>query len=203
MVDRYQSRHNIAPQQRQPVISNDAPDRIVEYRWGLVPAWMDEGNGFINARSETAAEKPAFRNAWSTRPCLVLSSGFYEWRQTNGGSKQPFRIYRSGERPLAMAGLWSPGAVDGPPTFTILTTEPNPLVESIHDRMPVILRSGKEHAWLEAGPDERHKFCAPYPDDDLEAYPIATSVNDPTNDDEQIIEPLQSEQSDLGKFGAD
>ena len=89
----YTPRYNIAPGQPTEIITNEAPDEIDQYHWGLIPHWVDEPeDGFINARSETADEKRAFRNAWESRPCLVLSSGFYEWQKQNGGPKQPYRI---------------------------------------------------------------------------------------------------------------
>lgn len=206
IIDRYRPRYNIAPSQSQPVIANTAPEDIVEQRWGLLPHWLDDpGNGFINARSETAHEKPAFRDAWSKRPCLVLSSGFYEWQRPNGGPKQPYRIHRRDGAPFAMAGLWEEWTdEEGTPlrTFTILTTDANDLIEPIHDRMPVVLRAGRERGWLEGDSESRHRFCAPYPDDDLVAYPIDTAVNNPQNDHAGIIEPAQREQAGLGDFGA-
>lgn len=102
----YQPRYNIAPGSDLEVISNESTDEIDQFHWGLLPSWMDElDDGLINARSETAAEKRSFADAWESRPCLVLSSGFYEWR-ANGGSKRPYRIHRPEEPAFAMAGLW-------------------------------------------------------------------------------------------------
>lgn len=199
----YQPRFNIAPAAPIEIITNEAPDEIDQYTWGLVPHWADEpAEGFINARAETAHEKPAFRKAWSKRPCLVLSSGFYEWQAANGGLKQPYRLYRENDPAFAMAGLWEEWEGDGEQrrTVTILTTDPNDVVEPIHDRMPVVLPRSAEQTWLAAGPDERQELCRPYPDDDLAAYPISTLVNDPETDDARVIEPLETEQSDLGEF---
>ena len=203
-IDSFEPRYNIAPTQQQPVITNETPDEIVELRWGFLPHWEDDlNNGFINARAETAPDKPAFRDAWEHRTCLVLSSGFYEWASPNGGRKQPYRIHRSDDKPFAMAGLWSEWTDNEGElvqTFTILTTEPNHLVEPIHNRMPVILRPGRTGGWLEMGPHERKVFCEPYPDDDLTAYPISTRVNNPANNGPEIIEPAETEQSGLGEF---
>ena len=174
----------------------------------------------LDARAETAAEKPAFADAWESRPCLVLSSGFYEWKETSRGPKQPYRVYRedsegrspSGSRPragddvaFAMAGIhqrWEPDESDGNSldTVTILTTEPNAVIEPLHHRMAVVLPADEEETWLTAGPDERAELCRPYPDDDLDAYPISTAVNDPSNDSPGIIEPDETEQSGLGEF---
>lgn len=199
----YTPRYNIAPGDKLEVITNEATDEIDRYHWGLIPDWADEPEeGIINARSETAAEKRVFEKAWESRPCLVLSSGFYEWQKQNGGPKRPYRIYREDGPAFAMAGLWEvwngdDGAV---PCVTILTTEPNELMQSIHDRMPVVLPQDAESEWLSVGPDTRQELCRPYPTDDLDADEISTRVNNPGNDDPQVIEPLDHEQSGLGEF---
>ena len=202
----YTPRYNIAPGQPLEIITNDAPTEIDQYHWGLIPFWTETPDeGFINARAETAGEKRAFKNAWESRPCLVLSSGFYEWQERIGGPKQPYRIHRENASAFAMAGLWDmlEGADKEIQCVTILTTEPNELMAPIHDRMPVVLPAGDEHRWLTASPDERTALCQPYPDDDLRAYQISTQVNNPVNDDPSIIDPLGHEQSGLGEFGAD
>lgn len=200
----YRPRFNIAPGEPLEIITNETPESIDRFGWGLVPRWADERTeGFINARSETAHEKPAFRDAWDERPCLVLSSGFYEWRSANGGPKQPYRIHRD-DGAFAMAGLWEERGGDGGErrrTVTILTTDANDVVAPIHDRMPVVLPRDAERTWLAAGPDERRALCRPSPDD-LTAYPISTFVNDPSHDDARVVEPLESEQADLGEFGS-
>lgn len=201
----YTPRYNIAPGQPLEIITNDAPDEIDQYHWGLIPDWVDKPeDGFINARSETASEKRAFEEAWASRPCLVLSSGFYEWQKRNGGPKQPYRIYREDAPAFAMAGLWD--VWDGPdrniPCVTILTTEPNEMMAPIHDRMPVVLPDGTENQWLTAGSEQRKSLCQPYPDDDLAAYQISTRVNNPRHDDPTVIDPLGHEQSGLGEFSS-
>lgn len=199
----YHPRYNIAPGQPLEVITNEASDEIDQYHWGLLPPWMDEpGDGLINARAETAHEKRSFADAWDSRPCLVLSSGFYEWQSQNGGPKRPYRIYREDAGAFAMAGLWEVWEGDGQtiPSVTILTTEPNDLMEPIHDRMPVVLPRDDEETWLEAGPDERQELCQPYPADDLDAYEIATRVNNPSNDHATVLEPLGHDQAGLGDF---
>ena len=199
----YVPRYNIAPGEQLDVITNRATDEIDRYQWGLLPSWADDpGEGIINAHSETAAEKRAFRDAWDSQSCLVLSSGFYEWQERNGGPKQPYRIYREDAPAFAMAGLWEvwEGEESAIPCVTILTTEPNDLMQPIHDRMPVILPGGAEETWLTVGPDERKELCQPYPDEDLKAYEISTRVNSPGNDDPSVIEPLGHEQSDLSEF---
>lgn len=199
----YGPRYNIAPGADLEVVTNESPGAIDRYHWGLVPFWADEvDDGYINARAETADEKRAFGDAWAERPCLVLSSGFYEWKEVGAGPKEPYRIYRQDDPAFAMAGLWEETTVDEGTvrSVTILTTEPSDVVEPIHDRMPVVLPREAESAWLEAGPEARADLCRPYPGDDLEAYPISRAVNDPGNDDPRVIEPAETEQSGLGEF---
>lgn len=200
----YRPRFNIAPGEPLEVITNTAADEIDQYYWGLIPPWAEEPDeGIINARSETAAEKNAFRDAWDSRPCLVLSSGFYEWKDTNGGPKEPYRVYRPDDPAFAMAGLWEPWTGDDGETInsvTILTTEPNDLMEPIHDRMPVVLPRDAEETWLTADAATRAELCQPYSAGDLDAYPISTRVNNPDNDDATVIEPAETEQSDLGEY---
>lgn len=199
----YRPRYNIAPGQDLEVVTGDAPGEIERYRWGLVPDWADRPDGgIVNVRSETAAEKRAFADAWECRPCLVPSTGFYEWRAPDGGPKQPYRVHREDDPAFAMAGLWEvrEGADGTIPRVAILTTEPNDLVAPIHDRMPVVLPRDEEDRWLEADPAERAELCRPYPREDLDAYPISTRVNDPGNDDATVIEPAETAQAHLGEF---
>lgn len=201
----YRPRYNIAPSENLEVITSEDTNTIDQYHWGLLPFWADEpGDGLINARSETAHEKNAFQASWDSRPCLVLSSGFYEWRETNGGPKQPYRIFREGAGAFAIAGLWRKwsGEEQTIPSVTILTTEPNELMEPIHDRMPVVLPEDEEETWFTTGHDERADMCRPYPDNDLTAYEISTRVDDPANDDAQVIQPSDSKQSGLDEFSA-
>jgi len=216
--DAYRPRYNVAPADPIEVVTSDAPDEIRRFHWGLRPHWAGaDDKEFINARSETAGEKPAFAEAWESRPCLVLSSGFYEWQDVGRGPKRPYRVYRddgeggtpSGSRPgagdgvpFAMAGIWRRWEGDGESldTVAVLTTEPNDLIEPLHHRMAVVLPRDEEETWLTAGPEERAELCRPYPDDDLDAYPVSTAVNDPSNDSPGIVEPAASEQSGLGEF---
>jgi len=204
--DDYHPRYNIAPTDPVEVITADDTDRIQRFYWGFRPRWADaDEEGFINARSETAHEKSAFADAWESRPCLVLSSGFYEWKDTERGHKQPYRVHRKDDPAFTMAGLWErwepdDDSGDALDTVTILTTKPNDLIEPLHHRMAVVLPREEEETWLTAGPEERAELCRPYPDDDLDAYRISTAVNDPSNDSPGIIEPDETEQSGLGEF---
>ncbi|WP_157971589.1 SOS response-associated peptidase, partial [Halorussus litoreus] len=168
-------RYNVAPSQSHPVVRNDDRDAIRYPTWGLVPQWADDpGSGHVNARAETLAEKPSFREAFAERRCLVLADGFYDWKQTPTG-KQPYRFEREDREPFALAGLWepAPGASDRRPgasdrrpstgdasgrsnagaTFTVVTTEPNAVVEPVHHRMPVLLSTeAEQERWLRGTP---------------------------------------------------
>jgi putative SOS response-associated peptidase YedK len=187
--------YNVAPtQQVAAVLAEGGERRLEALRWGLIPSWADDpgiGARMINARSETAPEKPSFRGAFRRRRCLIPADGFYEWKRENGG-KQPFHFRMMDGRPFAFAGLWEIWNGDEEVrSCTILTTKPNPLVSDVHDRMPVILPPDNYDAWLdlEAEREELVSLLEPYPGDDLETYPVSRFVNSPRNNDERCIEP--------------
>jgi putative SOS response-associated peptidase YedK len=189
--------YNVAPTQEvAAVLAENGHRRLELLRWGLIPSWADDpgiGSRMINARSETAPEKPSFRRAFRERRCLIPADGFYEWKRVNGG-KQPFYIHMKEERPFAFAGLWESWKEDGGPevrSCAILTTRPNALAREIHDRMPVILPAGSYAAWLdpEAEKEELVALLAPYPEDEMEAYPVSRFVNSPQNNDPRCVEP--------------
>jgi putative SOS response-associated peptidase YedK len=198
-----QPRYNIAPTQPVAAVrlaAADAVRELVFLRWGLVPSWAKDaaiGARMINARSETVAEKPAFRAAFRRRRCLVLADGFYEWQKQNG-SKQPFFIHLSNKRPFAFAGLWETWeGKDGSliSSCTLLTTGPNELIRPLHNRMPVILHPGDYDLWLDPGVGEPGPLLAllkPYPSEDMEAYPVSRWVNSPSNDGPRCVEPVGS-----------
>jgi len=199
--DAYEPRYNVAPQDDIEVVTGADPDTIERHHWGLLPEWADgPGDGFMNARAETIAEKPAFSESWTERPCLVPSSGFYEWKEAGHGT-EPYRVHRPDDL-LCLGGVWREWQGENRTlrSVTVLTTEPNDLMRDLHDRMPVVLRPGEETTWLHGDPAERADLCRPYPDDDLEAYRIGTAVNDPSNDYRSIIERDDTEQSGLGEF---
>ncbi|THE63858.1 SOS response-associated peptidase [Salinadaptatus halalkaliphilus] len=209
----FEPRYNVTPGQDVPVITNEEPETIQGFEWGLVPSWADDGSGgMINARAETVDEKPSFREAYERRRCLVPADGFYEWVETDDG-KQPYRVTLEDERPFAMAGLWErwepdepttqagldafgggsedAGGDDGPlETFTVVTTEPNELVGDLHHRMAVVLEPSAERRWLEG--EETGELLEPYPADDMRAYPVSTAVNDPSVDEPSLLEPVES-----------
>ncbi|MFZ3321484.1 MAG: SOS response-associated peptidase [Usitatibacter sp.] len=167
--ERVRRRFNIAPTQEAPIVrvSPEGPREMAMLRWGLVPSWSKDlgaGTKMINARGESVAEKPAFREAMARRRCLVPATGFFEWKAAPG-RKQPFAITVP-ERPLfAFAGLWEtwrPRGGEAVETFTIVTTDANEAVAQIHDRMPVILPKEAEDAWLRADVAGAGALLKPY-----------------------------------------
>lgn len=150
----------------------------------------------INARSETVAEKPAFRTSLRRRRCLVPADGYYEWAKTADGRKQPHFIRLRDGAPFAFAGLWDvweQGADGYIESCALLTTEPNDRTRSIHDRMPVILRPDDYDVWLDTAiqrPERLVHLFAPFPGEAMETYPVTTYVNSPSNDDPSCIAPM-------------
>ncbi|MBC6934351.1 MAG: SOS response-associated peptidase [Chloroflexi bacterium] len=191
-------RYNIAPTQPVAIVTNEKPQELTFYQWGLIPSWAKDpsiGSRMINARSESAAEKPAFRAAFKRRRCIIPADGFYEWQARNGG-KAPLFIHL-GERELfGMAGLWevwhSPEG-DEVRTCTILTTDANDFMQPIHNRMPVILRRDDYDLWL--SPDEPpsaalQALMKPYDPAPMRAYEVSKMVNRPGNDTPDCIRPV-------------
>lgn len=168
-------------------------------RWGLLPSWVKDPDNFstlINARSETVAEKPSFRAGMHHRRCVIPADGFIEWTGQRG-SKRPFYLKRSDEGLLAFAGLWEhwQGA-DGSEieSAVILTTQANATVSPLHNRMPVILDPEQFDAWLDCkrvSPADIADFLAPAPDALLEAVELDPKINNPANDNPEILVPLQ------------
>jgi len=199
-------RYNIAPTQTVPAVrrTSDGDGRRMDLlRWGLVPAWAKDaaiGARMINARAETAAEKPAFRAAMRYRRCLIPSDGFYEWQKRPSGPKQPFRIARTDGRTFAFAGLWErwDRTPDGRPleTFTIITTAANAVVAPIHDRMPVILDAADHEAWLDVdgvGASDAARLLKPSPPEEMTAHAVSRHVNAVRNDDPRCITPVDDQ----------
>jgi putative SOS response-associated peptidase YedK len=189
-------RYNIAPTQEVLAVrSADEGREALLLRWGLVPQWADDtsiGSRLINARSETVASKPAFRDAFRQRRCLVVADGFIEW-QASQGRKQPYHVRMKDGSPFGFAGLWERWRdEDGQwlQTCTILTTEPNELVEPIHDRMPVILPTALHERWLDTrtSPAGLTELLGPFPAAAMEAVAVSTRVNSVRNDDPACLE---------------
>jgi putative SOS response-associated peptidase YedK len=188
-------RYNVAPSQMVAAIraAQNGQPQGVQLRWGLVPFWAKDagiGNRMINARAETLAEKPAFRNAWKKRRCLILANGFYEWRG-QGTGKTPFFISRPDEQPIALAGLWERWEKGDAPleTCTIITTAANRTLRDLHDRMPVILPPDTMRAWLDPAQPLAmlHAMLQPAPDDLLEIREVSRAVNNPSHDSRDLI----------------
>jgi putative SOS response-associated peptidase YedK len=190
-------RYNVAPTQLAPVVRLREGEReLAQLRWGLIPFWAKDakiGVQTINAKCETLATKPAFREAFGRRHCLVVTDGFYEWLKPEGGPKQPFRIVRKDREPFALAGLWErwrpePGA-EPLETFTVVTCPPNALCAGLHDRMPVIVDPADHGTWLAAGAGAA-ALLRPCPADAFEAYRVPAAVGNVRNEGPELIEPL-------------
>lgn len=191
--------YNVAPSHMMPIITNNDPDRIHLYRWGLIPFWAkDEKIGFrmINARVETLMEKSAFQSAVKQRRCLVPMDGFYEWKK-EGKTKIPYRITLPETPIFTAAGLWE-SWIDhlGQEifSFTVITQKPNTLMASIHDRMPAILSPEQERLWIdnELSATDAISLIQPYPSELMHAYMVSPRVGNVKNNDKQLIEPINS-----------
>lgn len=196
-VEELEPRYNIAPTDDLPVIQDEAPDEIDQLYWGFVPHWVDDRDDWpepINARAETVADKPAFRDAFRNRRCLVIADGFYEWEETDG--KTPYRVCMEENEPFAMACLWETWeGEDGEQleSVVIITTEPNEVVEPTHERMPVVLERSDEETWIESSDiGELSAILDPYEDEGMRAYEILKRVNNPANDSADVILPVEA-----------
>ncbi len=190
-------RYNVAPSQEIAVIRQpaDTEPEAAMLKWGLVPFWAKDaviGARMINARAETVAQKPAFRQAFKRRRCVILADGFYEWH-TEDGRKTPYFISLKTDRPFAMAGLWeSWDKTDQPPleTCAIITTTASKSIGKLHDRMPVILDAPTATDWIQAerDPDALIAMLKSYDDEDIQAWPVNRTVNNPVNQGATLIE---------------
>jgi putative SOS response-associated peptidase YedK len=164
-------------------------------RWGLVPFWMKEKPKIphINARVETVHKLPLFREAFAKRRALIPATGFFEWEVVPDG-KQPWRFTRKDLEPFAFAGLWEFAQIAGEELLsaTIIVGEPNPLVNGVHDRMPVILMPEDYDHWLDnsTGVDELRGLLKPYDPDLMKAFRVSRAVNSVKNDTPECIEPI-------------
>ncbi|MFT5368040.1 MAG: putative SOS response-associated peptidase YedK [Candidatus Latescibacterota bacterium] len=201
-------RYNIAPGQPIIALANNGQKHAVAFKWGLIPSWSKDpqiGNRLINARAETLAEKPSFRSCFKRRRCLIPTTGFYEWKkQPDGKTKVPMLISLKSGQPFAFAGLWEHwGSPEGDEidSCTIITTEPNELMASIHNRMPVILPPEAYAAWLdpkERRPEDLQTLLTPFPTKEMTAHAVSSLVNIPGNDSAECIAPVhQPEQGAL------
>jgi putative SOS response-associated peptidase YedK len=192
-------RFNIAPTQPIAIVRLvDGKRQFALIRWGLLPSWVKDPKTFalqINARGESAAEKPAFRAAMKRRRCLIPADGFYEW-QAVGGRKQPFYVRAKSGAPFAFAGLWETWI--GPngeelETAAIVTTNANKTLSAIYERMPVVVPPDAFDLWLDCAKVDAttaSALIAPAPENFFEAYPVSTHVNRVANDDPKLVEPV-------------
>jgi len=199
----WKERYNLAPSQEVLAVVQPAAGahEFRRMRWGLIPSWAKDpsiGNRLINARAETVATKPAFRGALRERRCLIVTDGFYEW-QAQGRRKQPWCIRMQDGRPFAFAGLWERWAdPEGRAieSCTIITTAPNALIRRFHHRMPVIPTPRDYDLWLDVrirDVDRLLPLLAPYPPEEMTAYPVSRFVNSPANDSPACQSPVEIE----------
>jgi putative SOS response-associated peptidase YedK len=171
--------------------------QLVGLKWGLIPSWAKDpaiGNKMINARAETLQEKPSFRTALAKRRCLIPADAYYEWKKEASG-KQPYLFHRRDDGLFSFAGLWEEWkAPDGEriQSCTIITTEPNDLAATVHNRMPAILDRNAEALWLDpaARIPDLVQLLGPYPEDEMEAYAVSKAVNSPGKDEAEMIKPM-------------
>jgi len=195
-------RYNLAPTQPVPVIRQSAKEpvrQLSRMRWGLIPSWAKDASGaamMINARSETASTKPAFREPLKFRRCLIPADGYYEWLRT-GKSKQPYCFEVNDAELFAFAGLWDCWKDPGGgwiTTCSILTTTANAVTSAVHHRMPVILSPGSYDRWLDPGMRNAaaaSELLQPYDARPMRCYPVSSRINDPANDDEECARPVE------------
>jgi len=196
----YNPNYNVAPSQSVLSIINDGSrNRLGFLRWGLIPPWskdMKIGYKMINARAETIAEKPSFRNPFKKKRCLIIADSFYEWKRHEDKTKTPMRIKLKSGGLFAMAGLWdrwiSPHG-ESIYSCSVITTTPNDLVKEIHDRMPVILKPSDEKIWLDPAISDikqLNQLLMPLSDDFMETYEVSSLVNSPKNNSIELIREI-------------
>ena len=193
-------RYNIAPTQPVPVVreKSGGEREFVQLHWGLIPFWAKErsiGNRMINARAETVASKPAFRNAFRHKRCMILADGFYEWQKQASG-KQPWFMSMVSDEPFAMAGLWETWREDDDAepleSCAIVTTGPNSFMSRLHNRMPVILPPGAAAVWLDPTADSAalQSVLVPAGEGLLQAVEVSRRVNSPSTEGPELILPV-------------
>ncbi len=197
--EKFKQHYNIAPTQDVVTVLNTPTPKLTFTHWGLIPYWAKDkmiGNRMINARAETLARKPSFCEPFKKRRCIIFSDGFYEWKSVDK-SKTPYFIHMKSGNPFAFACLWdrwiNKETRETLISSTIITTDANPLVSEIHNRMPVILEPDHFKLWLspEPQPEQILMDCLkPYPYEKMEAHEISRQVNDPKNNTSEIIKPM-------------
>lgn len=192
--------YNVAPGLQMPVVVCSGKKEVTLMKWGLIPHWAKDpsiGYKMINARAESLAEKPSFRESFMRKRCLVPANGFFEWKKT-AGEKIPFYIRLKDQELLSFAGLydsWSDEDGKVVKSYSIITTDANSILAPIHNRMPVILPEEKEDAWLDQElQDSRilQSFLVPYKSSDMVVYPVSSDVNRTDRNNEDLIKPLNN-----------
>ncbi|MGN7413414.1 SOS response-associated peptidase [Paenibacillus sp. SAF-068] len=196
----YKPNYNAAPMQYIPtIIGSKNGNRLGSLRWGLVPSWAKDdkiGNKMINARAETLTEKASFKRLISSKRCIIPTNGFYEWKK-EGSTKRPMRILMKDDRLFSLAGLydtWTNPDGNKLSTCTIITTEPNSLMEDIHNRMPVILRPEDEAEWLGRDKDNAQSLLGllkPYQASEMRAYEVSKEVGNVRNNNEGLLKEMR------------
>lgn len=195
----YSPSYNVAPSQKVLSAVHAAGGRRAGFlKWGLVPFWVKDPKKWkplINARAESLHEKASFKHLLAKRRCIIFADSFYEWN-SRGGKRVPFRILLKEERPFAFAGLWDRNQHGDRvlTTCTIITTEANEKVSTVHDRMPVILQDDAIERWLDTerfNYDEVRDLLRPFPADRMTLYRVSTLVNSPKNNDPECIMPVE------------
>lgn len=192
----FKPEYNIAPLQKCAVITNQQPSDVQFFKWGLIPSWSIDnttGMNLINAKAETVFQKIPFKHIVKNQRCLVLSDGFFEWKK-EGKNKVPYRFNLNTEEPFAMAGLWDSWKNEQTEeitnSFTIITTDANKMVKSVHDRMPVILRKDLERLWIAGDISESQagSLLKAYESESMYSYAVHRSVSDARNNTAECIQ---------------
>jgi len=201
----WQPLYNVAPSLHMPVITNEFPDVVQFFKWGLVPQWAKDpsvGMKMVNTRMESILEKPSFRNIFRYKRCVILCSGYYEWQTLPGEVsakgkkgkplKQPWRFYNPSDDLILLAGLWDHWGREGLKTFSIITCEANNDTRDIHNRMPVILSYKEAKQWLRKGTDIEllTNLLKQAPEGLLKSYKVSTYINRAGNEGPEVIEPI-------------
>lgn len=201
----FEPSYNIAPSQDVACVIGNGGNKLVKFRWGLVPFWADDpsiGYKMINARAETVAQKRSFARAFKKQRCLVIADGFYEWRRlADGKRKMPMYVHLREDRPFGFAGLYENWkGKDGTvlQTCTIITTQPNELMVPIHNRMPVIIAREQRKVWLDKtieDPGILMPLLTPYAAKEMDAYGVSKKINSPSYNEPDCIRPAREDEN--------
>lgn len=187
-------RYNIAPSESLWTVTEANEERLLSLlKWGLIPSWSKKPTGFINARAETLVTKPSFKESFLKRRCLIPADGFYEWEKI-GKARQPHYFQMKNSTPFFFAGIWDEWQFDGTSikSCAIITTTPNKLLATIHDRMPVILSNDKVDDWLRSNAKaaELNELLSPYQDCEMQGFPVSHEVNGSQVDEPRLVERI-------------